>query len=862
MKIIFTICLLFPLLCFAQFTDNFSDGDFTQNPEWIGDTDKFIVNTSHELQLNSEAVAGEAYLSTSSKSTVNASWEFLVRMGFNPSSNNYCNVYLMSNYSDLNAATNGYFVKLGNTQDEVSLYRRDPTGEVKIIDGIDKRLNMSSVTVRVRVTRDIDGNWSLMSDTLGGTDYFVEGNTFDNAYTETSYFGVYCKYTQTNSKKFHFDDFNVTGDFIEDVEPPKVSGFSIPSLSEINIIFSEVTDKETSLDINNYYLSPDFGNPIGAFSNPDEPNSVLIQFASSFNRNKVYELTIKNIKDLSGNILVDYILTITFTKEYDVIISEIMARPEPVVLLPNVKYIELYNRMNYDIDISSWSISLGNANPRKLPEYILPSRSYVVLCNQNNATLFANIDNVLGVNSFPSLTTTSGTLTLRDDNNGIIHTVNYDDLWYKNSFKKEGGYSLEIIDLNNPCEGIENWIASNDISGGTPGKTNSVNSINPDTKNPYPYAAEIIHPDTLVVYFNETLKSDYAKDINNFKVNEFGNPTWINVKEPDFSVISMKFNSEFKRGYIYYLEVSDSVKDCSGNMVVENTNIRFALADSITRNDIVINEILFNPYTGSKDFVELYNRSDKVLDLKLLWLSNGDSEGKLNNSVQIASISRLLTSGEYCAISTDIQDLRDNYNALYPNNLYQAKSIPSMPNDRGNIVLTDRYLNVIDEVNYDKDQHYKLLSTQNGVSLERINFNRSSEDLSNWHSASQSSGFATPGYINSQYSPDVMSKSAITISPQAFSPDNDGFDDRLTISYKLEEPGYTATISIYGANGNFITHIINNEMLGTEGHVFWDGFDENNSLCPMGIYILYVEMFNLNGKKIKEKHAIVLSNKR
>ncbi len=51
-------------LCFnAQLSDNFSDGDFTQNPVWQGSTGDFIVNGAGELQLNS-ALAGASYLST------------------------------------------------------------------------------------------------------------------------------------------------------------------------------------------------------------------------------------------------------------------------------------------------------------------------------------------------------------------------------------------------------------------------------------------------------------------------------------------------------------------------------------------------------------------------------------------------------------------------------------------------------------------------------------------------------------------------------------------------------------------------------------------------------------------------------
>jgi hypothetical protein len=68
-------------------------------------------------------------------------------------------------------------------------------------------------------------------------------------------------------------------------------------------------------------------------------------------------------------------------------------------------------------------------------------------------------------------------------------------------------------------------------------------------------------------------------------------------------------------------------------------------------------------------------------------------------------------------------------------------------------------------------------------------------------------------------------------------------------------------MAIYNSDGKFITYILNNEMLAMEGNLFWDGFDNGNNICPIGIYILYVEMFNLTGSKVVEKHAVVLSKK-
>ena len=83
-------------------------------------------------------------------------------MEFNPSASNYCRVYLMADQADLSGALNGYFVMIGDSKDEVSLYRQTGSTFSKIIDGRDGILNMSTIEIKIRVVRDEatkDGNY-------------------------------------------------------------------------------------------------------------------------------------------------------------------------------------------------------------------------------------------------------------------------------------------------------------------------------------------------------------------------------------------------------------------------------------------------------------------------------------------------------------------------------------------------------------------------------------------------------------------------------------------------------------------------------------------------------------------------------
>src|SRR6187431_495942 len=100
---------------------------------------------------------------------------------------------------------------------------------------------------------------------------------------------------------------------------------------------------------------------------------------------------------------------------------------------------------------------------------------------------------------------------------------------------------------------------------------------------------------------------------------------------------------------------------------------------------------------------------------------------------------------------------------------------------------------------------------------------------------------------------------AIEVTPKVFSPDNDGRDDIATIQYKTTEPGYIANITIYDANGRPVRNFVKNATLGLQGYWIWDGLDDKKLKLPVNTYIVFTEIFNLNGKKDIFKNVVVLA---
>jgi hypothetical protein len=862
MQKFFLFLFLFPLTSFCQISDDFSDGNFTNNPVWIGDTGKFEVNGSHQLHLNTTG-ADTAILCTNNSLINNTEWHFWVKFSFATSANNNARVYLVSDQQNIAGSLNGYFVQVGEANDSIALYKETGSTLLKLIHGTIAYTNNSTNALRIKVTRDNLGNWKLYSDPTGGTVFQLEGTGFDNSFSSTSWFGVFCKYTTSNATKFYYDDFYV-GPIIVDTIPPQVTTVSIISSTKLDIQFSENVDLLSAENIANYSVDNNIGNPATATRDATNGSLVHLTFNSGFIEKINYTITISNIKDLSNNVMMPYNTTflLYYPKPFDVLINELMVDPDPPVGLPNEEYAELYNRANYPINLKNWTFTTGSYI-KVFPSIVIKPDSFIILCSQTAESLLSVYGITVGFSSF-SLTNTGETVTLADSLGHIIHTVTYTDSWYGDDYKKNGGWSLEQIDPDNPCGEASNWRASDNMLGGTPGKINSVNAKNPDNTAPQLVRVSLINNNSIQLYFSEPMDSVFLQQNSNYIIdNGIGNPLSTHPAKPDYSSVILHLSSSIQTGIIYTITVIDSLKDCVGNTMPVNSSARFAIPELPSQNDIVINEILSNPKGNGVDYVELYNRSNKVIDLKDLVITSYDTIAATFTEVNdIAPGGYIMFPGDYTVITTNPAIVKSQYYTPNPNGFIQVPSMPEFNNDAGIAIIALKNLTtIIDKLVYSADMFNPLLTSNEGVSLERINFDRPSADKTNWHSASETVGFGTPAYKNSEYLNGEVTNDPVSVSPEIFSPDNDGNNDVLNINYKFDNAGYTANIVIYDASGRLIRNLVKNELLGTSGTFSWDGITNENEKARIGIYVIYFEVFDLKGNTKHYKKSAVLARK-
>jgi hypothetical protein len=299
----FIVCSSTLSMVAAQVTDDFSDGDLSANPPWSGDLANFIVNDDAQLQLSAPAVAEQSYLVTESDIINEAEWNFYVRLAFNPSSNNYLDIYLVSDAQNLKDALNGYFVRIGNTQDEVSLYKQrgDKSSAVKIIDGMDDRVDRNNVEIRVKVTKGLTNEWHLSVDADLSGNYLAEGSVVDAEHVSSTYFGLLCNYTSSRSKKIYFDDLSITGSAFSDPDPPEVDSVLVLSDSVLQIAFNERLEPTSAMANEHYFINHDIGYPAEVVMPTD--TTVRLIFDQKFQDRLPYEVSIDGVQDLYGNVL-------------------------------------------------------------------------------------------------------------------------------------------------------------------------------------------------------------------------------------------------------------------------------------------------------------------------------------------------------------------------------------------------------------------------------------------------------------------------------------------------------------------------------------------------------------------------------
>ncbi len=873
MKKVILLALLMPHMAFGQIVENFEAGaivNWIQSTEghWKADTAASLSGrfSLHHIFDNPDAGIDRIGIPLKNLHPTRGmtSWSFLVRHGYDPSSSNNWSVFVMSDCDPsgmpYDGVTNGYAigVNLTGSDDTLRLWKVKGT---LITNVINCRINWQTEigindAAGILVERSQSGDWTVTVRRLAGSIITTSAGS-DSELFSPGWFGVCYKYTSTKDRLLWLDNISIEGIFYEDNTAPFIEGCRISGKNSLEITCSEEPLSGIMVPEN---FSLNDGASKSIYVEKKNMLTYKVEFAESFKNKTLNSLTINRLCDNSANC--SQTLQIGFTPVWaetgDVVITEIMADPLPEISLPGREYLEIFNRTEYSFNLKNWKLST-EGQYTLFPETFIHPSDIVIICALQDTLIFRKFGNVIGVKQFPSLTSGGKLICITDSSGTTIHGVEYSSTWYKSELKSKGGWSLEMIDTRFPFYDEGNWTASLSKKGGSPGSINSVADNNPDVfftgiQNVFTEDSTIVR-----VRFSEPVFA-LADKMNSFRI-EGKAIIDLHPTEPLFREFSVKLSDALHTEEVFRLEISEDITDFAGN-AIQKRNFNFGVTEPAINGDILFNELLVNSLPGDPEYLEMFNGSGKVIDASRLQLvSVNDDTGDISDPVMVSDVKRCILPGTYYAITTDSKRISERYPSTDPDHLFDIRSLPSMPDDKGHLILYSRELDRIDEVRYYEEMHYSLLSTKEGVALEKIGPQNKSDESANWHSASESSGWGTPGAQNSAFVEMPATSDNVVFSSSKITPDNDGNEDFLKILLRLMGNGNVVSVIVFDEAGNYVRKIAANLFAGSEASVIWDGTSDDGSIVKTGIYIILITIYDDTGKTVRWKKVCTVIRK-
>jgi hypothetical protein len=264
----------------------------------------------------------------------------------------------------------------------------------------------------------------------------------------------------------------------------------------------------------------------------------------------------------------------------------------------------------------------------------------------------------------------------------------------------------------------------------------------PDLQAPVLLSAIASDNQTVVIAFDEILDSLSAVKIAAYTVDGNINPTQAIWQGTAPNTVKLIFANAFQNGLNYTLAVL-GVKDVLGNEgALQETDFSSLFAEPSAEFDILINEIMADPspsagLPATAEWIELYNRSGKYIQLSSLKITDG---GGLSKNLP----DFMLLPGKYLVLCTPLAKLSM---VGIPVEILAMTDFPSLNNDGETLSLNNEQGDLIDQVAFSPDWHTESSKKDGGWSLERINSNLVCLGRDNWQSCPQPPG-GSPGAVN------------------------------------------------------------------------------------------------------------------
>ena len=498
-----------------------------------------------------------------------------------------------------------------------------------------------------------------------------------------------------------------------------------------------------------------------------------------------------------------------------ILINEFMSAPNN----DQSEFVELFAFRN--LDMIEWSISDNHLDPVLLNTISVSSGDFIVVLSDSNMMdiLDGNAHLFFPFN-FPSLNNSGDGIYLFDHTESVIDSLNYDTDWPLTSER-----STEKIRQSYTSNGSSNWLLADENISMTPGANNSVMVLDVDgmiildsiTYSPIPP-----YPDSVVTILIPIVNAGVESFDGTFSIemndDEIGDGTIPRISMGDTIIIESKIVSPIS-GLHSISIILDIVDD--GNY--ENNIATFLLPVRYLFGSVLVNEFFPLPDSTESEFVEIIPQTNVNINN---WTIRdlGGAKGVLPNLD--------LSAFTYCLITDDssfLNIISDTSILILPGN-----GLPGLNNSSETIYILDHTESVIDSVHY--NENWSFMDSR---SVEKYRITDISNEPNNWGISVGEAG-KTPGFQNSLFFSDLPSKGSVAISPDPFSPDGDGIDDELTITYSLPYLGAAIRWEIIDMAGGGIAKPYYNYQVGQNGKLTWNGKRDNGKSARIGIYVMKI----------------------
>lgn len=525
--------------------------------------------------------------------------------------------------------------------------------------------------------------------------------------------------------------------------------------------------------------------------------------------------------------------SITIPQKGEIVITEIMVDPIPSAgFLPEEEYIEIFNASSDTVSLGGTLLQVGNS-ATSLPPYRFPPQHYLLLVGPEARPLFDSNMLILPLPKWPRLTNTGQRIQFTNTQEEWLDYLVYADDWYRDAVKKEGGFSLEKIAPLLPADCSQSWMAHPTERGGSPGRANPIAPALIDQQPPTLLSLTVMDSLTAAIQFDEK-----ATAIDSVQV-------WLAETLTEWPIAAIEFSDNSSQILLHFSEGLPSgiplilslkgVTDCSNN-AIKDTSVNFAFGKKPIYLDLVISEILFDPYPSSTTFLEIYNRSDQILELGYLQLVKPESNRQYSLPQQ------WMPPHQYYVLTKDASLLKEFYPWLASNQIIEVPYADFRQS--GETLQLQTSHSIVDALSYEPDWHHPLLEDSEGVSLERISIEGPSDESNNWHSAAASAGYATPGLPNSHsvdLEPD-QSNDWMILSQDVIQQ-----GEVLLMYYRAPFPGCILTVYVFDIGGRHRATPVNQLQVQSKGWVKWTGTDDLGRSLNPGLYLLLAQMVHPEG---------------